>query len=564
MEDDRSIFGDGSLYEGTEPYIFISYSHRDTDKMAEICHVLQRNGARFWYDSGLHSGDDWNLVIATHLEKASVCLLLLSKDSASSLYVKNELNFAINHRIPIHTVLFESFTLPLDLEMMLGRIQMIEKKNAYEAKLIADLPSEVFDSECEIADAEGANIVHPLFQIGEELTNRQGTISYKGIHKKLGYEVLVQVDHNINVDESAAWEQVKLVASLSDSTFPKIYDVLINGDWMYTFQEYRGEIFLDQYLKEHRLKGADIQSWIIAIVKAVDCLFSKNLGFRDFARGSLVVTKDKKLRLMRLHNNYYGVIRLQPENRQYYFEKEVEEIAVLLYQLCTGEIPVLPFKIISDSNLDKNFIDKVNLILQKSTREDHRILYNSFVEILSDLNLSRICLKDRVFLKKRKAKLKEYENIKKQNLTAVFTGNDDKTDNGNLEGKFGFEETVVLNDSYYQNYDMDLNSGDSNETDVAVIIRICSTGQRLEFTKNEIIIGRAPDCEMVLKQPSLSRKHLRIVKKSEDVYELTDLNSSNGSYVSSVSSESRIPTGQSVIVSNGTYIFVGSIELQLC
>ena len=69
---------------------------------------------------------------------------------------------------------------------------------------------------------------------------------------------------------------------------------------------------------------------------------------------------------------------------------------------------------------------------------------------------------------------------------------------------------------------------------------------------------------MVLKQPSISRRHLRIVKMSEDEYELTDLYSSNGSYVSSVSSESRIPIGQSVIVSKGTYIFVGSIELQLC
>lgn len=63
----------------------------------------------------------------------------------------------------------------------------------------------------------------------------------------------------------------------------------------------------------------------------MDYLFSQNLGFGDFARGSLVVTNDKKLALTRLQNNYYGVIKLQLENRQYYFEKEVEEIAVLLY-----------------------------------------------------------------------------------------------------------------------------------------------------------------------------------------------------------------------------------------
>lgn len=563
MADKRSIIEASSLYEGTAPYIFISYSHRNTDNMMEICRMLKANGTRFWYDSGLHSGDDWNLVIATHLEKASVCLLLLSKDAASSLYVKNELNFAINHRIPIHVVLLENFILPVDLEMMLGRIQMVEMKNGYEARLIADLPSEVFDSEYETAEISGANIVHPFYQIGEELANRQGTISYRGIHKKLGYEVVVQADHNINIEESTAWEQAKLATSLSNPIFPQIYDVLINGAWMYTFQEYRGETFLDQYLKNHRLKENEIQSWINDIIKAVEYLFSKNLGFRDFARGSLVVTEDRRLGLTRLQNNYYGVIRLQPENRQYYFEKEVEEIAVLLYQLCTGEIPVLPFKIISDSTLNKNFIDKINLILQKSTREDHRISYNSFREILFDLNLNRISFKARGFLKKRKAKLNEYENIKRQNLTATFIGDEVRTDWGNLEEKFGFDETVFLNEPYSQDPGMALTSDNSNKKDVAVIIiRICSTGQLLEFSRNEIIIGRDPECDMVLKQPTLSRRHIRIMKRSADEYELTDLNSSNGTYVTSVGS--RIPTGESVIVSKGANIQVGGIELQLC
>ena len=48
-----------SMYEGNAPYIFISYSHRDTLRMTAVCNVLRQSGARFWYDSGLHSGDDW-------------------------------------------------------------------------------------------------------------------------------------------------------------------------------------------------------------------------------------------------------------------------------------------------------------------------------------------------------------------------------------------------------------------------------------------------------------------------------------------------------------------------
>ena len=116
------------VYEGNEPYLFISYSHKDQQAMLSVKQILEESGIRYWYDNGLHSGDDWNMVIAKHLKNSAVCLLLLSPNSAVSEYVKNELNFAMNHRIPIHTLLLKQFDLPLDIEMMTGRIQMVEAK----------------------------------------------------------------------------------------------------------------------------------------------------------------------------------------------------------------------------------------------------------------------------------------------------------------------------------------------------------------------------------------------------------------------------------------------------
>ena len=178
------------MYEGTEPYIFISYSHRDASDMLEITRVFGSKNIRFWYDNGLHSGDDWNLIIAEHLEKASICLLLLSSAAASSFYVKNELNFAINHRIPIHTLLLENFSLPIDIEMMLGRIQMIEKSTGYEQRLVEALPSELYISVDSKGNDEGLFTSHPLFKIDAEKFNRQGTISFLGHHKELSINYL--------------------------------------------------------------------------------------------------------------------------------------------------------------------------------------------------------------------------------------------------------------------------------------------------------------------------------------------------------------------------------------
>lgn len=537
------------MYEGSAPYIFISYSHRDTISMTAVCNVLRLSGGRFWYDSGLHSGDDWNMVIASHLEKAAVCLLLLSKEAATSEYVKNELNFAQNHRIPIHVVLLETFELPIDIEMMLGRIQMIEKTAGYEQKLLESLPGELFDSTFEQSEIIHNGIDHPMFQVGDEIANRQGTIYYHGAHKALGYELLVQADHNSNASRDMMLSQARIAANLSHPVFPKIYDVMIKNGNMYTFQEYRGEVFLDHYLKDHKLQETEIVEWISTIIDAVDYLFAQNLGFRDFARGSLVVTRNKKLAMTRLQNNYYGVIRLQLENRQYYFEKEVEEIAVLLYQLCTGNVPVLPFDMISSDRLSKPFVDKVNLILQKSTKEDRRIKYSSFRGIITDLNLKRISMRDARFLKKRQAKLREYETIKKNNLSGVFTSNDNAVSKGNLEEQFGFESTVVL----------------TNETpanDPLIRIRICSTGQVLEFAKDAIVIGRGQTCDMVLNQPALSRFHAKVYRLSDDEYVLEDMNASNGTFTTSTNQQ--LEPGQKVNIRKGEIIQLAHIKLQIC
>lgn len=191
------------------------------------------------------------MVIASHLEKSTVCLLLLSKEAATSEYVKNELNFAQNHRIPIHVVLLETFEFPIDIEMMLGRIQMIEKTAGYEQKLLESLPGELFDSTFEEETIIHSEIDHPLFQVGDEIANRQGTISYHGVHKDLRYELLVQADHNGNANRDMMLSQARIAANLSHPVFPKIYDVMIKNGNMYTFQEYRGEVFLDHYLKDH-------------------------------------------------------------------------------------------------------------------------------------------------------------------------------------------------------------------------------------------------------------------------------------------------------------------------
>ena len=70
--------------------VFFSYAHKDE----QLCHelekhlsLLQRQGLiKAWHDRHISPGTDWAQTIDTHLERASVILLLISSDFLSSDY----------------------------------------------------------------------------------------------------------------------------------------------------------------------------------------------------------------------------------------------------------------------------------------------------------------------------------------------------------------------------------------------------------------------------------------------------------------------------------------------
>lgn len=536
------------MYEGIEEYIFISYSHLDGEFLDEIIDLFEQYNVRYWYDAGLNSGNDWNLVIAEHLEKASACLVLLSLNSSESDYVKNELNFAINHRIPIHTLCLKKFCIPNDIEMMLGRIHMLSKLDAnYKEKLLQALPPDIFNNFSN--KMEWKSKEHPLYEIVSEKMECQGTVSYLGKHKTLGYNILVQEERIRANNRKKIEEQAKCVSCLSNPLFPKIYDIRIDKDKMWTYQEYRKEQFLKDFLEENKLTEEQIIKWIKDIINGVEYLFSRNLGIQEFSRGNMVVLDNKEIGMFRLQNSYYGIFSLQIENKQYYFEKMVQEIAILLYQFCTGKVPVLPFQIIMNKRFSNLFLNKVNLIIQKSTREHNKIGYENFEQIKQDLNIKKIKLKETIFLKKRKAKLEQYESIKRKNIVSFTEKNEQKENiirEKNLEEEFGLEATAILTNNFLG-------------SKAQIKLCICSTGQLMEFSKNEIVIGKDNKCDMILIQPTLSRQHARITKELPETYYIEDLQSINGVFIDG----KRINSGERVMVKKKQEICLADVRIQI-
>ena len=78
-------------YEGREPYIFVSYAHKNSDMVMPIIDSLYNDKYRVWYDEGIAPGSEWPKNIEDHLKQATVVVVFVSKESLESLNCENEI-----------------------------------------------------------------------------------------------------------------------------------------------------------------------------------------------------------------------------------------------------------------------------------------------------------------------------------------------------------------------------------------------------------------------------------------------------------------------------------------
>lgn len=143
-----------NAYVGNEPFVFVSYAHSDKQIAESVIIGLKQKMCRVFYDDGLTPGEPWNDELAEKVIKCECLVVLLTNNSASSKYVRTELNFAIAKDKTIIPVMFGKTKLPPGIEMMLSPYQFIivdpiKEKNYLEnllEKLINALPTNVFST----------------------------------------------------------------------------------------------------------------------------------------------------------------------------------------------------------------------------------------------------------------------------------------------------------------------------------------------------------------------------------------------------------------------------------
>lgn len=115
------------VYEGEEPFIFLSYSHKDITAAKEIVEELCTAGYRCWYDKGIQAGSEYGKIIACHIKKCSFFVALISRNYLASEYCNDEIHYAQDLEKAWVLVYLANVGLPSSMYMRNCRFQAIRK-----------------------------------------------------------------------------------------------------------------------------------------------------------------------------------------------------------------------------------------------------------------------------------------------------------------------------------------------------------------------------------------------------------------------------------------------------
>jgi tetratricopeptide (TPR) repeat protein len=129
-----------TAYAGTDPYVFVSYSHVDSRLVNTQIEWLADNELNIWFDEGIEPTSRWTDELATRVKEAAAVVYFVTRSSANSTYCRNEVEYALLHDIPILVVYLKEAALPDGLSLALGGHQAILKHQlsayAYQEKLV--------------------------------------------------------------------------------------------------------------------------------------------------------------------------------------------------------------------------------------------------------------------------------------------------------------------------------------------------------------------------------------------------------------------------------------------
>ncbi len=156
-----------NIYEGTENYIFVSYAHKDSERVLPIIAELDKAGFRVWYDRGIEAGTEWPAYIQDHIAACKRVLVFISQYSVDSVNCRNEINFAATNNKEMLVAYLEDAELKHGLGLQLGAKQSIFRtRHLDDASFVGEMIKAKILQCCKIGAEES-----------DEFTDRVGAAS---------------------------------------------------------------------------------------------------------------------------------------------------------------------------------------------------------------------------------------------------------------------------------------------------------------------------------------------------------------------------------------------------
>ena len=134
-------------YTGDEPYLFVSYSHRDIAVVYPILDALYDKKYRIWYDDSCENGNDFRDELRHRIEKSEAVLLFVSKASMASPFCGMEIIVARENNKRLYPIYLDDVEVPPAFEILLSNTHHGTPDNREKLikALVRDLPAVAMD-----------------------------------------------------------------------------------------------------------------------------------------------------------------------------------------------------------------------------------------------------------------------------------------------------------------------------------------------------------------------------------------------------------------------------------
>ncbi len=213
-----------AAYSGDAPYIFVSYSHKDSSIVYKELIWLHDLGFNVWYDEGIAPGTVWRDELGRALAECSVFLYFITPQSTSSVHCVKEVNFALGKDKHILSIHLEETELPVGLEFSLSDMQAVYSHqfdgSAYRDRVKVALESLLPQQALEVT----------RYDMNEVLEHTPESTQYAARDPGLNREVtVIALDREVYSNHpelgEALLREMRVLAVMDDVRIVTIYDI---------------------------------------------------------------------------------------------------------------------------------------------------------------------------------------------------------------------------------------------------------------------------------------------------------------------------------------------------